>query len=164
MNDVALLTNPMQLIEGMEYLPGDPAFMDQLEARIVEIGGAVQGKGEQLPEFPLRHLFIPAPLAMYVRDITMPPGWVVSRIHKTEHPFSISKGKVSVLIQETGEVEHLKAPHLGITFPGTRRFLVIHEETVWTTFHITAETDLMKLDDELWEPHLNPLLLEEETS
>ena len=38
--------------------------------------------------------------------------------------------------------------------------LYIHDETTWITIHPTTETDLVKLEAELIEPHVNPLLLE----
>lgn len=105
------------------------------------------GKLPQL-EMPLVHRFTPG---LYIRQITMPAGSVViSRVHKTTHPFVISKGRCSVWSEEHG-VQELSAPHCGITTPATRRILVIHEETVWTTFHPTAETDLAKLEAELTE-------------
>ena len=88
----------------------------------------------RLPQIalPLVHKFTPG---LYVRQITMPKGsLVISKIHKTTHPFVISKGSCSVM-DEAGNIVRLKAPHLGITAPGTRRILYMHEETVWTTFH-----------------------------
>jgi hypothetical protein len=89
------------------------------------------GKLPQI-DLPLVHKFTPG---MYIRQITMPKGsLVVSKIHKTTHPFVISQGHCSVM-DEAGNIVHLKAPHLGITTPGTRRILFMHEETVWTTFH-----------------------------
>jgi|SRR5215471_1478565 len=97
----------------------------------------LQKRLEQFPkvEMPLRHLFTPG---MYVREITMPAGTaVVSHVHKTEHPFVISKGSVTVWTERYGVMmpSNLSAPYTGITTPGTRRVLYVHEETIWTTFH-----------------------------
>lgn len=101
-------------------------------------------------EFTVVHRFTPG---LYIREIFMRKGSIVaSKIHKTEHPFVISKGDVSVWSDETG-VERLAAPYTGITKPGTRRALMMHEDTIWTTFHPTKETDLEKLEAELIEPH-----------
>jgi hypothetical protein len=83
-------------------------------------------------DMPLRHWFTPG---LYVREISMPKGAIViSRVHRTEHPFVISKGSVSVL-DEHGQVTHYNAPHTGVTKPGARRVLYIHEDCIWTTFH-----------------------------
>ena len=65
---------------------------------------------------------------------------VVSKIHKTEHPYIVSKGHVAVWIEGQGVVQ-IRAPHCGITKPGTRRVLYIREDCVWTTFHVTELTD-----------------------
>lgn len=93
---------------------------------------------------PLVHSFTPG---MYVRQIFIPARTVLtSRIHLTEHPYVISKGDISVWTKETGCVR-LKAPHSGITKPGTRRLLFAHDDTIWTTFHATDETDVDKIVD-----------------
>lgn len=96
---------------------------------------------------PLIHRFTPG---MYTREIFMPKGTlIVSKIHKTEHPYVITKGVVSVWIEGVG-VQLFKAPYVGVTKPGTRRILFIHENCSWMTFHATnhktpkdAETDII---------------------
>lgn len=98
---------------------------------------------------PVRHAFTPG---LYIREITMPAGTVVtSAIHKTRHPFIISKGRVRVVSETEGAVEY-EAPHRGITEPGTRRLLLVIEETVWTTFHATDLTDVAEIAKEILEP------------
>lgn len=132
-------------------------LIDRVEERIVELGGARQAVGETLPEFPVRHLFTPG---LYCREITMPAGSVLtSRIHKTEHPFIVSKGHCWVFT-ENGWVE-IRAPHFGITKAGTRRVLAIMSETVWTTCHVTDLTDPAEIDREILEDYENPLLAKE---
>lgn len=101
-------------------------------------------------DLPPKHRFTPG---MYIRELFMPAGsLIMSKIHKTEHPYVVSKGKVSVWIEGAG-VEVITAPHTGITMPGTRRCLFVHEDTLWTTFHVTNETDLEKIEDQLIEKH-----------
>lgn len=119
--------------------PGEPAArrVDWLQYHLA-----------QLPQLdlPLVHRFTPG---LYVREIFMPTGAIVlSRVHKTRHPFVVSKGRAAVWSEETGVVE-LAAPHTGITEPGTQRLLIILDDCIWTTFHPTKETDLAKLQDEL---------------
>ena len=119
--------------------------------------------------FPLTHLFLPG---MYLRTIFMPKDTcVTSMLHNTVHPYFISEGKVSVFSENMGE-ELLEKGHLGITTPGTRRVLFMHEGTRWTTIHplpfITgqendlSEEDKAKLvegiEEMILEPHVNPLL------
>jgi hypothetical protein len=101
---------------------------------------------------PLEHRFTDG---LYTRQIFMPYGSVVaSKIHKTEHQFIISKGDCSVWSKETGWVRY-QAPYHGITKPGARRLLVMHEDTVWTTFHPNPENiqDLEELEARLVLPH-----------
>ena len=93
----------------------------------------------------LTHQFTPH---MYIRTITMPKGMVVvTKIHKTEHPYFILKGDVSVLTEE-GTVR-IKAPYQGITKAGTIRIIYNHEETVWVTVHSTDLTDVDEIVDDI---------------
>lgn len=93
-------------------------------------------------ELPLQHQFTPG---LYIRSIFMKKGTLVtSARHLTRHPFVVRCGVVQV-IKENGETELLKTGHLGITEPGTRRALLIMEDTVWTTFHVTSEKNVKKI-------------------
>lgn len=99
---------------------------------------------------PLVHRFTPG---LYTREIFMPAGsMITSLIHNTTHPFFILKGKVSVFSENDGE-QLLEAPYSGITRPGTRRVLYVHEDTVWTTLHplvmITGEENNFSEEDKL---------------
>jgi hypothetical protein len=104
----------------------------------------------------------------------MPAGTLLtSKIHKTEHPFIVSKGKLNVFLN--GEMQYIEAPYSGVTKPGTRRVIYILEDCIWTTFHplpyITgkennlSEEDIKKITDsieaQIIEFHDNPLLDEE---
>lgn len=111
-------------------------------------------------ECPLRHIFTDG---LYTREITMPAGSLVtSKIHKTEHPFVVPRGTVSVWTDNEGEVL-IKAPFVGITKPGTRRVLFVHEETVWLTFHADPSNckDVDQIEERIIEKHSNPLLPDE---
>ena len=108
-------------------------------------------------EFPLKHTFIDG---FYIREIFMPAGsMLTSKIHKTEHPYYVSKGKINVIID--GEVKHIEAPYWGITKAGTRRLLYAVEDCTWTTFHATDKTTPEEVEEEIIEPHDNPFLSEE---
>lgn len=108
---------------------------------------------------------------MYIREIFMPAGSLItSKIHKTEHPYIVSYGKVAVSI-DAQEWDEITAPYTGITKPGTRRVLYIIEDCIWTTFHRIdgMKSDYNELSDEkkedivkdieekILEPHLNYL-------
>ena len=129
--------------------------IDVLEARMVALGGKRQAVGEVLPEYPVRHHFTPG---LYAREIFMPAGHVItSKVHKTEHPYVVSKGRLLVYRGDAGWTA-IEAPHFGITTPGTRRILVILADTVWTTFHVTDLTDPAEIERTILEDYRNPLL------
>lgn len=97
----------------------------------------------QSPEMPLRHIFTDG---AYARELTMPAGCVVvGKIHKHAHLNFITKGKVAVATEFGKEV--FTAPYTFVSEPGTKRVVYILEDTVWTTVHVTTETDLEKIED-----------------
>lgn len=107
---------------------------------------ALLASGAPLVDLPVTHRFTPG---LYTREIFMPAGTLLtSRIHKTEHPYVITKGRVSVFIPG-GEVQHLEAGYVGITKPGTRRVLYVHEDCTWLTFHPTQSQDLAEIEGKL---------------
>ena len=136
-----------------------------LMAPLAELHLAVDElEGRMLADFPAVaiepvHRFADG---LYAREITIPSGtFLTGKIHRTRHLNIISAGEISVWTE--GEpVRRIRAPFSFVAEPGTRRVGYAHEETVWTTIHATAETDLLKLEAALIEPHVNPLLAERE--
>jgi len=116
-----------------------------------KIAALVEGLGQEPQvECPLKHYFLPG---VYVREIFMPAGAVViGKIHKTEHFNTIQKGVVS-LFGADGSREILHGPVTFVSKPGVQKVLYIHEDTVWSTIHLTQERELDKLEAELIEPH-----------
>lgn len=89
------------------------------------------------------HVFAPG---LYARQIQMPAGaLVVGKIHKHAHVNTISKGRC-IVATEFG-YEELVAPHTFVSKPGTKRAVYVLEDTVWTTYHPTEETDLVAIED-----------------
>ena len=112
-------------------------------------------KFEQV-RLPLNHIHTPG---LYVREVFIPKGTLcTTKIHKTEHPFVISKGAALVWSQETG-VLRFDAPYTGVTKPGTRRVIFAIDDVIWSTFHPTEETDLAKIEAQLIEPHDFPFII-----
>jgi hypothetical protein len=108
---------------------------------------------------------------MYIREIFMPAGSLItSKIHKTEHPYIVSYGKVAVSI-DGDDWDEITAPYTGITKPGTRRVLYIIEDCIWTTFHRVddmkseyndlnddeKENIVKEIEEKILEPHINYL-------
>ncbi len=101
-------------------------------------------------------------MRLYVRTIEMRKGTVwSSKVHKTRHPFEITKGRVAVFTSKDGW-QRLQAPYSGVTEPGTKRFIVVEEDCIWSTFHETDKTDVLEIEKDIIEPHDNPLLTDEE--
>jgi hypothetical protein len=104
-------------------------------------------------EMPLSHCFTPG---IYSRTIVMPQGsMVISKIHKTEHQYVVLSGEVSVWTEAEGVV-HIKAPFVGVTKPGTRRILFVHQTCTWITFHPHASRDVDEIERDIIEPHELP--------
>ena len=76
---------------------------------------------------------------------------LTSMTHKTQHPFVISQGSVKVTSDNEGSIIY-EAPYTGVTEPNTRRALHALTDVVWTTFHVTNETDVAKIAEEILEP------------
>jgi hypothetical protein len=107
---------------------------------------------------------------MYTREIFMPQGaFVVSFIHKQNHPSFFLEGDMSLLM-DTGEVKRIKGPMVVHTEVGTQRVAYIHEDTRWVCVYRTdattveeAEKDAYTLDfrqlpesviqKKLWQEH-----------
>ena len=126
----------------------EPARIDDLEAAMVS---------SDLPrvDCPIVHRFTPG---LYIREIHIPAGTLLTSMeHLTEHPFVISKGRIRVTSPTEGSVTY-QAPHCGITKPGTRRALFAEEDTIWTTFHATTETDVEKIGQAILAPYTGPAL------
>jgi hypothetical protein len=95
--------------------------------------------------FPLRHIFAPG---AYAREMTLPAGhWIIGKIHKHAHLNFISKGRVAVLTEEG--VMFMSAPYTFVSSVGTKRFVLVLEDTIWTTVHITDKTDLEEIEQEV---------------
>lgn len=132
----------------MSFSLSNPVGIDELEAAIV-------ASDKPRAECPITHRFTPG---LYIREILIPAGTLLTSMeHRFEHPFIISQGKIEVFSENEGSVVY-QAPHCGITKPGTRRALLAIEDTVWTTFHVTDETDVEKIGETILAPHHNPLL------
>ena len=74
---------------------------------------------------------------------------MVGKIHRHEHLNFILMGDVSVVNPTVNSVMRYKAPNTFISLPNTKRLVFAHEDTIWTTIHVTNETDLSKIEEEV---------------
>lgn len=115
-------------------------------ARILDIEAKV-GAMPQI-ECKLAHHFAPG---AYGREILLPRGsLVVGKLHRHAHLNIISMGRVSVFTEEG--IKIYKAPLTFVSFPGTKRVVYAHEDTIWTTVHPTDKTDLADIEREVIAP------------
>lgn len=119
---------------------------DAIRAYILGLQETIKGHEAEVPDStaPVKHHFAPG---AYAREITLPAGVViVGKLHRHEHISVISKGRVAVLTDAGKQV--LQAPCTFISPAGVKRVVMALEETVWTTVHITNETDLAAIERE----------------
>ena len=119
--------------------------IDELEAELLNM---------ELVDCPLIHGFTDK---IYTREILMKAGTLItSKIHKTNHPYFVLQGKVSVKI-DNGDWQLIEAPFRGVTKVGTRRVLYIWENTVWVTCHYNEDNceDIETIENRILEPHIN---------
>lgn len=112
-------------------------------------------KYDQL-DLPLKHTFAPG---AYAREIFLPKGCIViGKIHKHAHLNIVSRGHVTV-VTEFGprEIDAREGPVTFASDAGSKRALVCHEDTIWTTIHLTQSTDLAEIEREIIAPTYSEL-------
>ena len=57
------------------------------------------------------------------------------------------KGDMSILTEDG--ISRIKAPHHGITMPGTKRIIYCHEDCIFVTVHATKLTDIARIEEEI---------------
>lgn len=126
----------------MNALPASVVTREQIERLELTMRDMPQA------EVPTDHTFGPG---FYARTITIPAGCTLTgKVHATEHIFMVSKGDIT-LVTEDGS-RRVQAPFQVVCRPGLKRAGYAHTETVCTNIHITAETDLLRLEAALIEP------------
>ncbi len=126
-------------------LPTEP-FRQVFRREVLDLQHFIQTRNDRLDpdkDCPVKHIFAPG---VYAREMNLPKGlFLIGKIHKHAHLNFISKGKLRVL-SESGPVE-LTAPCTFVSEVGTKRIVYAVEDSVWTTVHVTDETDLEKIED-----------------
>jgi hypothetical protein len=128
-----------------------------VRAKILHMEQEMKKLPDQI-DLPLKHFFAPG---VYAREIFLPKGSVVTgKIHKHAHLNIISRGKVSV-VTEFGPmvIDATVRPYTFTSQAGTKRALYVDEDAIWTTIHLTNETDLTKIEDEIIAPTYDDLAL-----
>lgn len=117
-------------------------------AKILDLQNAMMTMESALDAFPVTHHFAPG---VYAREMFLPADHtIIGKIHKHAHLNIISKGKVIVSTEDgTRELDASDGPVTFTSFAGTKRAVYVIKDTVWTTIHVTDETELDKIEDEI---------------
>ena len=122
------------------------SVIDELEYHIKALPEALGPE-----DFPLKHTFAKG---LYIRQVTVPKGvLIISRTHRFSSAAFLLKGDIS--IYGTEGVCRIKAPASIITPAGTKRAVYHHEDTIFTTVHATNETDIEKIESEIYAKDIN---------
>jgi len=93
---------------------------------------------------PITHRFGPN---IYIREVVIPAGTLVmGHSHKTEHMNVILAGRIAVVID--GDTTVMEGP-ASFTAPAGRKVLYAIDEVIMQNIHVTAETDVYALEDQL---------------
>ena len=131
-------------------------FRDMVEIAMMDM---VESGEFEVQDAPVQHIFTEG---LYTRQITMSTNQrILSKIHKTNHPFVISKGKCIVwtFTEDGVKQQILEAPYTGVTEVGTLRVLQIVDETIWTTFHPNPNNETVEeIEERIIEKRENKLI------
>jgi len=93
-------------------------------------------------EMPVQHHFSHG---VYGRELSIPAGTVLTgKIHKFDSLNVLLEGELLVLTDQG--VKHVKAGHLEVSPPGTKRAAYALTDTRWLTVHGTHETDVDQIE------------------
>lgn len=134
---------------------------EEVQAFIMSLEDQLKQEVEIQVEVPVVHYHANtgSDKGLYAREIKMTKGTLlVGKIHRLETINVVSSGEVSVL--SIDGVVRTKAPYTFVSSPGAKRVIYAHEDSVWTCFHATGETDLDKIEDEFIAKSFEQLQLE----
>lgn len=108
-------------------------------------------------ECPVREYFAPG---LYAREITIPKDTVlVGAVHKTQNMALLSRGVLQLVTERgTTEISAERENYYLTVVPGGMNAALALEESVWTNFFPTTETDPDKVIAQLCELPRNQLL------
>ena len=96
-------------------------------------------------DFPTKHYFAPH---MCAREMTFEAGTIcVGAMHRTAHLCTLAKGRL-IFDTDDGPFE-MVAPYTFMSEAGSQKAAYAPEESVFITYHVTDETDIDKLVEEI---------------
>lgn len=86
---------------------------------------------------------------VYARSLYLPAGTLCTgKIHKSRHFFVVMQGRCTV-VDSNGVRKEIVAPYLGVTEPGVKRAVHVHEDMIWTSFHRTDSKNPEDIEREI---------------
>ena len=150
MSDVAVLDAERHQIivrESREDLARHIQWVAMMHAQVDWLQDEMLSKFEAV-ECETLHHFAPG---IYIREMRAPKGTLLTTYtHKTEYLSICLKGSAVIWSLPTGTTKRIDAPAIVPTQPGTRRVGYIYEDCVWLSIHATNETDIAKLEQDLF--------------
>ncbi len=145
-----MLTEPQELTTtesvSMVLLDLDNMPSDLSKEQVRDIIKELEELLKLMPQvdLPVKHFFSKA---VYGRELRIPKGMlIVGKIHKFQVMNVLSAGEVSVY--SIDGVVRIKAPYTFVSSPGAKRVIYAHEDSIWSTFHGTEETDIAKIEEQ----------------
>lgn len=118
---------------------------------------AIKSGEHQEVDCPVTHRFTDG---CYLREIFMPKGTtIVGKIHATEHFNIILEGEVTVATVEG--VKRYQGPSTFVSKAGVQKVVYMHSDCRWQTVHVTDETDLDKIEQQVIVESYDDLLIED---
>jgi len=147
-------------MQALEKIEGENS-LSRVKARegVINLQEAIESGIEsgdfEKDQSTLKHYFAPVVdeygCGTYAREIHLPKGsLVVGKIHRHSHINIISKGVVSV-VTEYGK-KYYTAPCTFVSEVGLKRAVLVEEDTIWTTVHLTqhlGEEKLAEIESEV---------------
>lgn len=91
----------------------------------------------------LKHYFSDG---VYARELYIPKDTiVVGKIHKYENLNILTKGTISVLVDD--KIKTVTAPYVTVSPAGTKRIAYSHTDCIWTTILKTEEFDIERIEE-----------------
>jgi quercetin dioxygenase-like cupin family protein len=146
-DDKQITVDHSETLDLVKGFTDDRLIKQDKEARgkILALQSVMEDMPSTLDQFKLTHHFAPS---VYAREMLLPAGHtIVGKIHKHSHLNIIVKGRVSVSTEEGAK--EFKGGEVFTSFAGTKRAVYAHEDTTWITIHVTEQTDLDKIEDEI---------------
>jgi len=140
--------------KSLELVSGVDTPLIGTRDEVIDVVESIIAQQEQV-ECPVIHRFTPS---MYIREVFVPAGTLLtSKTHKKEHPYVLSQGTITMWDGEGGRID-ISAPYCGVTKENARRVVYVHQDCVFTTFHVSDKKTVEEVEKDIYQDYENILL------